>query len=69
MPPRTPRLNTADWKPRSWTNQISAIVAGTRASMGAMQKPWTARAAASDSNDRDAAAQKQETIRPMDVAM
>lgn len=68
MPPSTPKLNTADWKPRSWTCQMSAMVAGTRASMGAMQKPCTARAAVRDPNDRDSAAQKHETIRPTEVA-
>lgn len=37
--------------------------------MGAMQNPWTARAAASDAKDCDAAAQKHEIMRPIDVAM
>jgi hypothetical protein len=43
------------------------MVAGTRASMGAMQKPITARDAASEPNDLASAAQKQVTISPIDV--
>ena len=55
--------------PLSWTNQISAIDAGTSASIGAMQKPWTALAAARDAKLPASAAQKQEAISPSDVAM
>lgn len=50
------------------TYQISAIEAGIRASIGAMQKPWTTRAATSAGNDLAAAAQKQVTTRPTQVA-
>lgn len=42
------------------------MLAGTRASMGAMQKPMRARDPASEPNDFDSAHQKQETISPMD---
>lgn len=69
MPPSTPRLNTADWKPRSCTNQMSAMDAGTSASIGAMAKPCTARAAARDPKDLDSAAQKHETMSKIDVTM
>lgn len=69
IPPSTPRLKTADWNPRSWTNHISAIEAGTRASIGAIQKPWIARAATRDAKELDAAAQKHVTISPIEVIM
>lgn len=69
MPPRTPRLKIAFLKPLSCTNQISAIDAGTSASIGAMQKPWTALAAAREAKLPASAAQKQDPISPRDVAI
>lgn len=48
---------------------MSAIEAGTRDSIGAMQKPWTARAAARDTKDLASAAQKHVTISPTDVTI
>lgn len=55
--------------PLSWTNHMSPIEAGTRASIGAIQNPWTALAAANDAKLFASAAQKQVTIRPIEVAM
>jgi hypothetical protein len=46
---------------------MSPMLAGIRASMGAIQKPIRARDAASEPNDFASAAQKQDTIRPIDV--
>jgi hypothetical protein len=69
MPPRTPRLKMALRKPLSCRNQMSLMLAGTRASMGAMQKPMSARDPASEPKDLDSAHQKQETIRPIDEMM
>lgn len=48
---------------------MSLMLAGTRASMGAMQKPMSARDPASEPKDLDSAHQKQETIRPIDEMM
>src|SRR5579859_1786838 len=42
IPPRTPKLKTAERKPRPWTNQTSPMDAGIRASMGAMAKSLNA---------------------------
>lgn len=55
--------------PLSWTNHMSAIDAGIKASIGAMQNPCTARAAASEPKLFASAAQKQVTISPIEVAI
>jgi hypothetical protein len=69
IPPRTPRLKMALRKPLSCRNQMSEILAGTSASMGAMQKPMRAREPAREPKDLDSAHQKQDTIRPIEEMM
>ena len=69
IPPSTPRLKMAFRYPLSCTNQISAIEAGTSASIGAMQNPSTALAATSDAKLFASAAQKHEAMSPREVAM